>query len=99
MRKPMMAGNWKMNKTVPEAVALASQIVELTSGYANVDRVICPTFICLPAVKAAVGDAPIAVGAQNCYWEESGAYTGEVSAAMLSGLVSRSILCYKAARG
>ena len=92
MRKPMMAGNWKMNKTVAEASALARQIVELTSGYTNVDRVICPTFICLPAVKAAVGDAPIQVGAQNCYWEESGAFTGEVSAALLAGLVEYVII-------
>ena len=92
MRKPMMAGNWKMNKTVAEAAGLASQIVELTSSYANVDRVICPTFICLSAVKTAVGDAPIQVGAQNCYWEESGAYTGEVAAAMLSGLVEYVII-------
>ena len=92
MRKPMMAGNWKMNKTVAEATALVSQIVELTSGYTNVDRVICPTFVCLSAVKAAVGDASIQVGAQNCYWEENGAFTGEVSAALLSGLVEYVII-------
>ena len=92
MRKPMMAGNWKMNKTVAEATALAGQIVELTAGYDNVDRVICPTFICLSAVKEAVGGAPVQVGAQDCYWEESGAFTGEVSAAMLSGLVAYVII-------
>lgn len=92
MRKPMMAGNWKMNKTVSEATALAKEIVGLTSGYTNVDRVICPTFICLPAVKEAVGSAPIQVGAQNCYWEASGAFTGEVSAAMLADLVAYVII-------
>lgn len=92
MRKPMMAGNWKMNKSVAEATTLAGQIVELTSGYANVDRVICPTFICLSAVNGAVGNGPIQVGAQNCYWEESGAFTGEVSAAMLAGLVEYVII-------
>lgn len=92
MRKPMMAGNWKMNKTVAEASGLASQIVELTSGYGNVDRVICPTFICLSAVNGAVDGSPIQVGAQNCYWEASGAFTGEVSAAMLAGLVDYVII-------
>ncbi len=92
MRKPMMAGNWKMNKSVSEATALAKEIAELTSGYANVDRVICPAFICLPVVQWNLKDSPIQLGAQNCHWEESGAFTGEVSAAMLAGLVDYVII-------
>lgn len=92
MRKPMMAGNWKMNKTVPEAIALTREICELAGDYPNVERVICPTFVCISAVKAMAADLPILLGAQNCYWEESGAYTGEVSAAMLTGLVEYVII-------
>jgi triosephosphate isomerase (TIM) len=86
MRKPMMAGNWKMNKTIAEAVELVKAIHERVAGYENVDRVVCPTFVCLPAVSEALADSPVAVGAQNVHWEESGAYTGEVSAPMLQGL-------------
>lgn len=92
MRKPMMAGNWKMNKTIPDAIALTRQICDLACDYPNVERVICPTFVCLSAVKAMSADMPILLGAQNCHWEESGAYTGEVSAAMLTGLVEYVII-------
>ncbi len=92
MRKPMMAGNWKMNKTVEEAVALAQAIRDSVSGVESVDRVICPTFVCLPAVQQAVQGSSVAVGAQNMHWAESGAYTGEVSAAMLQGLVDYVII-------
>ncbi len=87
MRKPMMAGNWKMNKTPAEAVALAQAIAETVAGITQVDSVICPTFLALPAVSKAVEDSTIAVGAQNMHWADSGAYTGEVSAPMLKGLV------------
>lgn len=92
MRKPMMAGNWKMNKAVAEAVALAQAIRDSVSGVESVDKVICPAFVCLPAVQQAVQGSGIAVGAQNMHWAESGAYTGEVSAAMLQGLVEYVII-------
>lgn len=87
MRKPMMAGNWKMNKTIPEAIALTRQICELACEFEGVERVLCPPFICLQSVKAMAADLPILLGAQTCHWEESGAYTGEISPAMLEGLV------------
>lgn len=88
MRRPMMAGNWKMNKTIAEAVDLAKAIRESVDSVASVDRVVCPTAVCLPAVQDALAGSNIAVGAQNFHWAESGAYTGEISAAMLDGLAS-----------
>lgn len=86
MRRPMMAGNWKMNKNIEEAVVLAEAIHAAVADYDRVDSVVCPTAICLPAVRAALADSPVAVGAQNMHWAASGAYTGEISAPMLAGL-------------
>ncbi|HMN26702.1 MAG TPA: triose-phosphate isomerase [Caldilineaceae bacterium] len=86
MRRPMMAGNWKMNKTVDEAVALASAIHAATAGATNVDCVVCPAAVCLPAVQQVLANSHVAVGAQNVHWAESGAFTGEISATMLVGL-------------
>jgi len=92
MRKPMMAGNWKMNKTIPESVALAKAIHENAVKFTGVDCVICPTAVGLAAVQATLQDSPIAVGAQNIHWADSGAYTGEISAPMLKGLVTHVII-------
>lgn len=92
MRRPMMAGNWKMNKTIAEAVELAQSIQEQIEAYDNVDRVICPPFVCLPAVNAVLAGSSLAVGAQNVHWADSGAYTGEISAPMLTELVSYVII-------
>ena len=92
MRKPMMAGNWKMNNSVDQAVALAKAIRETVSGEEAVDAVICPAFVCLSAVDMTVQGTSIAVGAQNMHWEESGAYTGEVSAPMLAGIATYVII-------
>ncbi|NJN84129.1 MAG: triose-phosphate isomerase [Caldilineaceae bacterium] len=88
MRKPMMAGNWKMNMTIGEATALAQGILANVGQISGVDRVLCPTFVCLPAVHQLLDGSSIGLGAQNLHWAESGAYTGEISAAMLQGLVS-----------
>lgn len=92
MRKPMMAGNWKMNKTSSEAVALARAIHDSVAPYNNVDRVICPPAVALAAVQAAIQGSPVAVGAQNMHWATSGAYTGEISAPMLQGLATHVII-------
>ncbi|MGL4651320.1 MAG: triose-phosphate isomerase, partial [Caldilineaceae bacterium] len=92
MRKPMMAGNWKMNKGIDDGVALATAIGDAVAQYNNVDRVVCPPFVLLPAVAAALAGSPVAVGAQNVHFAESGAYTGEVSVGMLKGLVSHVII-------
>ena len=90
MRKPMMAGNWKMNNKLPEAVVLTQELSNRLKRPAldKVDVVICPPFIDLkPALTVLDFDkVHIAVGAQNCYWEDKGAFTGEVSVPMLSDL-------------
>jgi len=92
MRKPMMAGNWKMNKTIDEAVELATAIRDQVADIESVDRVLCPTFVCLPAVRAVLDGGSIGLGAQNMHWAESGAYTGEISPLMLEGLVEYVII-------
>ncbi|RAK08947.1 triosephosphate isomerase [Halanaerobium saccharolyticum] len=84
MRKPFICGNWKMNKNVKEAEAM---ITALKSKVANVDNVemgICPTALCLTTVKEAAQGSDIVTGAENIYWKDSGAYTGEISAKMLA---------------
>lgn len=92
MRKPMMAGNWKMNNTPAEAAALAKAIVDAVGTESTVDCVICPPYVDLAVVKTVVDGSTVAVGAQNLHWEASGAYTGEISAAMLQGLVDYVII-------
>jgi triosephosphate isomerase (TIM) len=92
MRKPMMAGNWKMNKTFGEAQQLARDISAAVQGYDNVDRVICPPFVAIPGVAWAIQGSPLLIGAQNVHWAESGAYTGEISVAMLKEYVSHVII-------
>lgn len=92
MRKPMMAGNWKMNKGILEGVALAQEIASAVASYDNVDRVICPPFVSIAGVSAALEGTGVQVGAQNCHWAESGAYTGEVSVGMLKPVVSHIII-------
>lgn len=92
MRKPMMAGNWKMNNTIDESVALAKAICEASPNTDVVDCVLCPPFVCLPAVYFTLQGATIATGAQNMHWERSGAYTGEVSAPMLADIAQYVII-------
>ena len=85
MRKGIIAGNWKMNKTVAEAVTLIEEIKPLVKD-AKCDVVVCPTFLCLDAVIKATKGTNIKVGAQNMFYEESGAFTGEVSPGMLKDI-------------
>jgi triosephosphate isomerase len=92
MRVPIIAGNWKMNKTIDEAVELVQALMGPLASIAGVDKVVCPTFVCLSAVKSAIGEAEIGLGAQNMYYEESGAYTGEIAPSMLEGLCQYVIL-------
>lgn len=92
MRRPMMAGNWKMNKTITEAVDLAVAIRTAVGDVEAVDRVVCPTAISLTAVRNALAGSSIAVGAQNIHWADSGAYTGEISAPMLKDVAEYTII-------
>ncbi|MBR5902019.1 triose-phosphate isomerase [bacterium] len=83
MRTPVIAGNWKMNKTVAEAVSLASEIKERVAGVENVKIIVCPVFTAVKSVADVLKGSNVKVGAQDMYWETSGAYTGEVSGEML----------------
>lgn len=83
MRTPIIAGNWKMNKTADEALAFVREIRNELNSITSVDSVICPPFVALPAVSDALKGTRIGVGAQNVYFEEKGAFTGECSPTML----------------
>ena len=82
-RTPLIAGNWKMFKTGAEATDYAKQLVDLTRDHDTVDIMIAPPFTALALVSEIVRDTPIALGAQNLFWEKEGAFTGEISAPML----------------
>jgi triosephosphate isomerase len=82
-RKPLIAGNWKMFKTPAEAVETAKQIVALASATTDVDVMIAPPFTALTPVAEVVKNSHVSLGAQNLFWENEGAYTGEISPSML----------------
>ena len=92
MPSAIVAGNWKMNTTLDEAVELAKGVREGLDRAEGVELVLCPPFVSLAAVRDAVVGSPVKVGAQNMHFEASGAYTGEVSAPMLQGLCEYVIL-------
>ena len=83
MRVPIIAGNWKMNKTVDESIELVNSIKREVFEISGVEIVICPPFTSLTAVSEMITDTNIALGAQDCYWLNDGAYTGEISPRML----------------
>jgi triosephosphate isomerase len=85
-RKPFVAGNWKMFKTVAEARHLVSELIPGLQAIESVERVLCPPFTALLAVRALLEGTQIGLGAQNLYWEASGAFTGEISPVMLAEL-------------
>ncbi len=84
MRTPFIAGNWKMNKTADEAVAFVREIRHALNQIENIDIAFCPPFLAIPALADALKGTKIGVGAQNMYFEESGAYTGELAPNMLT---------------
>lgn len=86
MRKPIVAGNWKMNKTVADAVSLADALKPDLAAYTDVEVVVCPPFTALKAVGDVLADTQIKLGAQNMSDQEDGAYTGEISHTMLREL-------------
>ena len=92
MRAPMIAGNWKMNTTLAEAAALVREMKERLERIAGVEKVLCPPFLSLSLVKELLQGSSIKVGAQNMYFEEQGAYTGEISPLMLCGICQYVIL-------
>jgi len=84
MRIPFIAGNWKMNTTVSEAAELVKKMRQGLDAIAGVEKAVCPPFISLEAVRSIIEGSSIKLGAQNLYFEEKGAYTGEISPLMLS---------------
>jgi triosephosphate isomerase len=82
-RKPLIAGNWKLNGLQADAVALARAIVDGCKSVADREVMVAPVFTVLGAVREALAGSHVALGAQDLYWEPSGAFTGEVSAPML----------------
>jgi len=85
-RIPMVAGNWKMYKNISEARHLVSEMIPGLQMVENVEKVICPPFTALLAVRALLEGSDIGLGAQDMYWESAGAFTGEISPLMLSEL-------------
>jgi triosephosphate isomerase len=92
MRTPLVAANWKMNKTVEEARSLVYAMSARLREIKGVERVLCPPFLSLLAVHALLEGSDIGLGAQNMYWEEKGAFTGEVSPLMVKELCQYVIL-------
>lgn len=86
MRRKIIAGNWKMNYTLTEAINFVNILKDNILKVDNIDVGICPTTICLSDIKKMVKDTDIKVGAQNVYYEDKGAYTGEISAGMLKDI-------------
>jgi len=86
MRKTIIAGNWKMNKTLDESIELANAIKRKLYDIDTADVVLCPPFTSLAAVSEMIMDSNIELGAQDCYWFNEGAYTGEISPKMLKSV-------------
>ncbi len=86
MRTPFIAGNWKMHKSIEEAIRLVQELRAALAGISGCDVAVCPPFPALNAVREALAGSTIKLGAQNMYWEEQGAFTGEVSPLMLKGV-------------
>jgi triosephosphate isomerase len=86
MRTPIVAGNWKMNKTVSQARDLVFELIPELTSIAGVDSIICPPYAALYAIKELLSRTDIGLGAQNMYWKASGAFTGEISPMMVAEL-------------
>ena len=83
MRRPFVAGNWKMNLNRAQAVELAAGLAAKAGEHGHVEIGVCPPSVYIEAVRQALGSSSIGLGAQNCYHEAKGAFTGEISPAML----------------
>ena len=92
MRTPIIIGNWKMNKTVAESIRTITELKGLLSGKQEAEIVIAPSFVSLHPAEIAAQDTPIKIAAQNVFYEENGAYTGEISASMLVDVGCRYVI-------
>ncbi|MFW5709493.1 MAG: triose-phosphate isomerase [Chloroflexota bacterium] len=98
MRTPIIAGNWKMHMTVDESVEFVKALAPALAPHSGVERVVGPVFVALPGVAAALVDTDIKVCAQNVHWEDSGAFTSQISPTMLKGLVEYVIIGHSECR-
>jgi triosephosphate isomerase len=92
MRKPVMAGNWKMYKTAADTSVTIVKLAPLVAAASHVEVVVCAPFVNLPAAVEAAGSSNIEIGAQDVFWLKEGAYTGEVSAQMLTAIGCRWVI-------
>jgi triosephosphate isomerase len=92
MRTPVIAGNWKMYKTPEQTLQFIKALLPRVKGVSDREIVICPPFTSLAAAVVAAGGSNVAVGAQDLYWEEEGAFTGEISPAMLTSVGCRYVI-------
>jgi len=91
-RRPIIVGNWKLNKTISEAVALVTQLKNQLASVREVEIGVAPVFTALPSVIKRLDDSAIGVAAQNCHFEERGAFTGEVSPSLLADVGCRYVI-------
>src|SRR4029079_3702032 len=84
MRTPFVVGNWKLNKTIADALARVTELKNQLAAVKGVAVGVAPTYVALPAVAKRLEGTPIATCAQDCYWETSGAFTAEVSAPLIA---------------
>src|SRR5580704_16895170 len=92
MRKPVMAGNWKMYKTAAETSAAIQKLAPMVAAASSVEVVVCAPFVNLPAAVQAASGTNIEIGGQDVFWLKEGAYTGEVSAQMLTAIECRWVI-------
>ena len=98
MRTPIIAGNWKMHKTLSESVEFVKALAPKLAEYSSVERVVIPTYIAVAGVADALSDSEIIVGAQDVHYEESGAFTSSIAPNMLEGLVEYVIVGHSETR-
>lgn len=84
MRSPLVAGNWKMNLTSAEGEALVTEVLHLAADNFKIDVVVCPSFLAIPKIADVCRRSRIKLGAQNCFWMDKGAFTGQVSPTQLA---------------
>jgi len=98
MRTPIIAGNWKMHKTVAESVEFVTELAPKLAEFTTVERVVGPTFMALAGVADALKESDIKVSSQQAHWEDSGAFTSQVSPTMLKGIVDYAIIGHSECR-
>lgn len=98
MRTPIIAGNWKMNKTLQESIDFVSALTPKLAEFSTVERIVSPTYIAIAGVHNVLKDTDIKVAAQDVHWADNGAYTSQVSPAMLKGLVEYVIIGHSECR-